>query len=71
MGENKRTIEDKLYVAFSTLDEGMAKYSCSCDLHLSVAFTCNATSFPEIVKMAGRTSDHSILNIHVIMSHLN
>lgn len=32
MEENKRTIEEKLYIALSTSDEDMAKYS-SCDLH--------------------------------------
>jgi len=47
MGENKRTIEDKLYTAFSALDQNMAKQSRSCDLHLSVPFSCNA-SYPKV-----------------------
>lgn len=64
MEENKRTIEDKLYIAFSALDEDVARYYFCPVIYISlVAFARNAASYSDIIKMTGRTSDQSVLSI--------
>lgn len=50
MEENKRTIEEKLYIALSALDEDMAKYSFFQWFTL-LSNISNADFYSEILKM--------------------